>query len=119
MSRDLSCVYRARDVGEGDILVAWLAEQGIAAMVKNRFMAGTLQVSQIVAPLGIEVCVIDPTQADAARSLLSEHATERVMNRDAAIDATCEECGRTSRFTGAERGSVQSCPHCRAYLDVP
>lgn len=119
MSRDLICVHRARDVGEGDILVAWLAEQGIAAMVKDRYTAGTLQVSQIVAPLGIEVCVIDPTQANAARSLLAEHTTERVMKGDAAVDATCEECGRTSRFPGTERGSVQSCPHCRAYVDVP
>lgn len=39
MSQDLVCVHRARDVGEGDIVVSWLEEPGIAAMVKNRHAA--------------------------------------------------------------------------------
>ena len=29
------------------------------------------------------------------------------------------QLGKASSFAGAERGAVQDCPHCGAYLDVP
>jgi hypothetical protein len=35
-----------------------------------------------------------------------------------AIEAVCEECGGHAMFPAAQRGSVQQCPHCNAYLDV-
>lgn len=119
MSRDLVCVHRARDIGEADIIVAWLDEQGIASMVKDRYAVGTLQVPQIVAPRGIEVCVLDAQQADQARALLAQHAAENAAPSGTPIDATCEECGAITRFPAAHSGSVQSCPHCRAYIDIP
>ncbi len=34
------------------------------------------------------------------------------------IEAVCEECGGRASFPAAQRGSVQQCPHCDAYLDV-
>jgi hypothetical protein len=34
------------------------------------------------------------------------------------IEVICDECGSTAAFPAAQRGSVQQCPHCRAYLDV-
>lgn len=34
------------------------------------------------------------------------------------IEAICEDCGGRASFPAAQRGSVQQCPHCRAYLDV-
>lgn len=119
MSQDLICVHRARDIGEADIIVAWLEERGIAAMVKDRYAAGTLQVPQVVAPRGIEVCVLDAQQAEPAHALLAEHAAEHAVPKGAPVNATCEECGATTQFAAAQSGSVQSCPHCRAYLDVP
>jgi hypothetical protein len=36
----------------------------------------------------------------------------------APIEAACEECGRRSLFERAQRSTVQSCPHCGAYIDV-
>jgi hypothetical protein len=34
------------------------------------------------------------------------------------IEAVCEECGGRASFPVVQRGSVQHCPHCGAYLDV-
>jgi len=34
------------------------------------------------------------------------------------IEAVCEECGSRSPFPATQRGSVQQCPHCNAYMDV-
>jgi len=124
MQRDLICVYRAADLGEADIVAAWLDDQGITVHVKNRHAAGTMQTPLIVAPKGIEVCVIDPEQVERAEALVREHlehrkqkANEPAMGRT--IEAVCEECGKASRFSFEQRSTVQTCPHCRQYLDVP
>ena len=124
MPRDVICVYRAADLGEADIVAAWLAEQGITVHVKNRNSAINLYVPSVVAPRGIEVCVVDPAQADRAKELLRVHADESAVKKlhdtaGADIEAVCEECGKASRFPFAQRGSVQTCPHCRQYVDVP
>ena len=114
------CVHRAGDIGEGDIIVAWLAERGIAAMVKNRYAAGTLPVPQVAAPRGIEVCVIDPAQAEAAKAMLQEHDAASKPDQDAPpIEAACEDCGQTSVFPASQARTVQVCPRCRCYVDVP
>jgi len=122
MPPDMICVYRAADLGEADIVAAWLAEQGIVVHVKDRH--ATSQAPLTVAPRGIEVCVVDPAQVDRAKELLLVHAGESAVKKphDAAgpdIEAVCEECGKASRFPFAQRGSVQTCPHCRQYIDVP
>jgi hypothetical protein len=37
---------------------------------------------------------------------------------DGLVEAVCEECGKVATFPTAQRGSVQECPHCRAFIDV-
>jgi len=122
MPRDLTCVYRALDVAEADIVAAWLDDQGITVHVKHRH-AGS-QVPLTVAPRGIEVCVIDPAQVESAEALVREHLQHRKEKTDEnaagrSIEAVCEECGKASRFPFEQRGTVQTCPHCRRYLDLP
>lgn len=122
MSQDLPVIYRAADVAEADIVVSWLAQRGIAADVKDRFAAATLQVPMIVAPQGIEVFVLNAEEADQARGELRDHFDEAV-SKDAAqmagpVETQCEECGQTSSFPGSARGKVETCPHCGEYVDV-
>ena len=122
MQRDLTCVYRAMDVTEADIVAAWLDDQGITVYVRDR-NAGSLA-PLTVAPLGVEVCVVDPAQADQAKALVREHLQQRKEKTDEpamgrTIEAVCEECGKATRFPFEQRGTVQTCPHCRQYLDVP
>jgi hypothetical protein len=118
------CVYRTVSVEEADIIVAWLAEEKVNSCVKNRHAIGTGYLAMAAAPRGVEVCVFDPDQAERAKELLRKHAGESAVKKlhDAAgpdIEAKCEECGKASRFPFAQRGSVQTCPHCKQYLDVP
>ena len=35
------------------------------------------------------------------------------------VHANCEDCGKPTTFPASKQGSVQTCPHCGAYLDVP
>lgn len=124
MPRDMTCVYRAADVGEADIVAAWLADQGITVHVKNWNSAVNVFVPSVAAPKGIEVCVVDPAQVERAQSLIIEHHEQRIENTNKAasgrtIEAVCEECGKASRFSFEQRDTVQTCPHCRKYIDVP
>ena len=34
------------------------------------------------------------------------------------VTVVCEECGTESSFPGTKLGTVQSCPHCSAFVDV-
>jgi len=124
MSRDMICVYHAADVEQAEVLVTWLAEHGIEALVKDTYAATMLPTPLIVAPRGIEVCVMDPEQAERAAALLREQFAEASAQRGpeppgGTIEATCEECGQSARFPASQRGTVQSCPHCGRYVDVP
>jgi len=112
------------DLAEADIVAAWLEDQGITVHVKNRHAVGTMQTPLIVAPKGIEVCVVDPQQADQAKALVREHLEHRKQKLDEpamgrTIEAVCEECRKSSTFPFEQRGTVQNCPHCRQFLDVP
>jgi len=123
MTREMNCVHRAVSVEEADIIVAWLADQEINAFVKNRNVIGTVYVPFATAPKGVEVCVLDEEQAKRATELLAEHADE-LSHRPQPIPpgkvfrAVCEECGRPTDFPSELFGSVQTCPHCRANMDV-
>ena len=110
-------------LGEADIVAAWLEERGITAFVKDELAAQMLPTPMIIAPTGIEVCVA-PEHADEARRLLAEHAEElrtheRAPESAEPITAICEDCGEASTFPAAQAGKVQTCPHCRAHMDVP
>jgi hypothetical protein len=118
------CVYRASDVAEADIVSAWLADQGINAHVTNRNPAMNLYVPSVVSPKGIEVFVVDPDQAERAKALVHDHLEQRKEKTDKpasgrTIEAVCEECTVVTRFPFQQRGTVQTCPHCGQYIDVP
>ncbi len=112
---DMNTVYRAADIEEADIIVAWLEERGITAQVK-----GSLEIPVVYNPGDIEVCVADPDEAKQAIALLRDHYQhEAPVDAGGTIEAMCEECGQASTFPSDQRGTVQNCPHCGEYLDVP
>jgi hypothetical protein len=128
--RDPKCVYVANSPGEAGVIVAVLAGEGIAAEAMNQATLGGLlgltpYSATGVSAAGIEVWVHDPAQAEPAREFLAEHAA-RAVARAAGIPADavpveveCEECGESNRYPAADRGKVQTCGRCGAYLDVP
>lgn len=69
--------------------------------------------------------MLDLAQVPVAQSLLAKHDRELDLAQKAKknlvglIKARCEECGRTSEFEARDAGTLQVCPHCNAYVDVP
>ena len=127
--RDPRCVFVAEKIGEADVVATWLGQHDIKAEVMDRNTRGGFEGLSMVTPngvssRGIEVWVIDPEQVPQAIQMLAEQEMQRTT-RDAAqeasgepIDVTCEDCGTTTTFPPTQRGSVQDCPNCAAYLDV-
>lgn len=126
MEHEPQCVFTTSDPSLGDVVVAWLSEQGIEARIVHQRAADTvlgtasLFFTEGQKP-GIELWVADPDQANVARALLAEHARFHAEHAAgfATLTATCEECSTTSAFPGDTAGTVQECPNCGAYIDVP
>jgi hypothetical protein len=118
--RDPRCVFVAGNFGQADVVAAWLQGHGIPAEVMNRETMGGFVSPVLMGVTGVEVWVMDPASASEAIRLLGEHALELVTQKPTGlpVEVVCEECGNTSTFPAEERGSVQNCPHCGAYLDV-
>ena len=127
INRDPRCVFVANTMAHAVVTANWLNEQGIAAEVMDLMTLGGLEGLTAWAPgisaRGLEVWVLDASKAPEARRVLAEHAAARARQAEEAkeggdLEVVCEECGRTSVFPAAQRGTVQDCPHCGEYLDV-
>jgi hypothetical protein len=67
---------------------------------------------------GVYVSRDDAEQAIAAIRRHERLEAERTAGQGAEMEVTCDECGKVAAFPAAQRGTVQDCPHCGAYLDV-
>lgn len=114
------CIRRTSTMEEAEILVAWLADNGLTAHVVDRANPGVFAFGMTDLE-GIAVFVADAESADRARTLLEEHdraAAARWANAKP-IGVSCEECGAANEYPARLAGSVQECASCHAYLDVP
>src|SRR3954463_4442921 len=125
--RDPKCVHIDNNLARARLVAGWLDGQGIPAAVMDENTLGGFEglVSILPSKLslrGVEVWVTNPADADRARQLIAEHAAELKTtraNRTGEIQATCEECGAAATFPASDQGTVQHCPQCGAYMDVP
>jgi hypothetical protein len=126
--RSVKEVYRAKNGAQAHLLVMALEEAGIKAEIQGTiFHPASATADNLLTDAApwwdaprILVCAQD---AERARRLLLEwEARERKKAQEAEasppIEAVCEECGSRSSFPAAQRGSVQQCPQCGAYVDV-
>lgn len=66
---------------------------------------------------------VERYETQRARQIIDEFETRAAKQRQASsvaadVSVACEECGKTSQFPASQLGSVESCPHCGAYVDV-
>src|SRR5688572_23339161 len=67
---------------------------------------------------------VDRADIERARPVLVEYERRSAERRPGVapeggrIEVACEKCGGTATFPAAQKGTVQECPHCGAYLDV-
>ncbi len=123
MANEPVLIRRTNTVEEADIIVAWLEERGVKAMVPDRDNPGVLAFG-VTDVEGIEIFVADTETAERARTLLVQHDKERGAEGEPAgvakqIEVTCEECGQANSFPSDTFASVQECSQCGAYLDMP
>lgn len=64
---------------------------------------------------------VSRADAEQAIALIRQHERLEAVRCGAQgteVETTCDECGKTATFPAVQRGTVQNCPHCGAYLDV-
>lgn len=123
MSQHQLRVYVAANVDEANIVVAWLAERNIRAIIPDVHTTATLGLPNLI-PGSIQVCVADPGQLDEARALLAEQKEALAqhvagVSESDLIDVVCPNCGETLSVERREAGHVLECPHCHEYVDAP
>ncbi len=131
MSRsDANCVYITSDLEEAEALVAWLREREIQADIETHLKesdgVGLTPFSSSDMASRLEIHVPDANLAAEVRQLIEQNKSEWYQSaqevksappQDMAVN--CEACGQTSIFPGELQGTVQVCPHCGAYMDIP
>jgi hypothetical protein len=123
---DPVAIYNAASNMEAGFVRDALLAAGLAAFVIE-------DVSQVGTWMGGHVAEIHKPQVwvervdvERAKPVLDEFERRAAALRAApdpeqggpTIEAVCEECGGRSPFPAVQRGSVQQCPQCNAYLDV-
>ena len=122
MAKDPVLIRRTSTVEEADIIVAWLSDQGVEALVSDRDNAGVMAFG-VTDTEGIEIYVSDAEAAARAGELLAEHDKQNApgeSNGDAmSVEVSCEDCGKKNLFPATATESVRVCPECGAHLDIP
>ena len=125
--RDPFAAYNAASNVEAHLVCGLLLDAEIDAVVIE-------DVSQVGVWLGGTVSEIHKPQVwieradiERARPVLTDYDRRNADRRAAErgegeigppVEVVCEECGKRSEFPATQTGTVQSCPHCRAFVDV-
>jgi hypothetical protein len=125
--RDPVAAYTAVSNTEAHLICDLLRNAGIPAAAMEDVSGVGLWLGGTLAGIHKPQVWVERADLDRARPVLTEYerqATERRAaergEREAMppVVVVCEECGKESQFPAAQQGTVQSCPHCHAYVDV-
>lgn len=122
---DPFAAYNAANNVEAQMLQNLLLSRGIEAHVTED------NLSMAIASLGGMAGVhrpqvwIDRSESERAIPVIDEFEKKLGLRRDesenvidVAVEMSCDSCGKQVTFPADQRGTVQECPHCAAYLDV-
>jgi hypothetical protein len=118
--REPTPVYQAANNLEAHFLCGLLLNCGIEAVVVESISHHGESASTILIDRS-EVEQARPIFIDFEQRLAERYVAANSSNQnfsDQFLVVTCEECGVDSTFPVAQYGLIQSCPRCRAYLDV-
>lgn len=124
MQRDPQCVFVTTDPDLANVVAATLAGEDIPAQVLDQRAVGNLFGAGMNQTGEIEVWVSDPDQRRIAAELIAAHhgPTTRIagtVDPSNAVEIACDECHFLATFPADQFGSVQECPNCGSYMDVP
>src|SRR5262245_66218929 len=118
LHRDPKCVYVTDRASKAEVIVLLLGENNIAAQLVNPVnLAG----QELGSANGIEVWVNDFADAERAMEVIARHreVLKEKAERTYIVKVECYVCGKVCEFPAADAGTVQTCPHCGEYLEVP
>ncbi len=99
-----------------------LEEQGVPAYLANEnIIAMDWLLSAAVGGVKLQVAAED---VELGKQLIAEFESKRRLRPDpanptATVRFECENCHEQIAFPDFRRGGVETCPHCRGYVDVP
>lgn len=116
--------YTALNATEAHLVAAMLADAGVPAEVEDDvsgpgFWLGGLN-SAVHKPR-VYVGRADADRAGPVLAALEARNREKLADPAGAGDpvpVTCGECGTATEFPAEQRGRVERCPNCHAYVDV-
>ena len=126
--RDPVAVYNAANNTEAHLVRNVLLSSGVEAFVTEDVSQVGTWMFGLIPELHKPQVWVERTDVERAKPILEDYDRRAARLRDAdasdaaraesPIEVACEACGQRTRFSAIQRGSVQECPHCGAYLDV-
>lgn len=121
--RDPIAIYNAANNLEAALVCALLNSSGIEAFavedtsVVGQWMFGLLP--EIHKPqVWIERANIEAAKPILEKYELEQAGKRQAKNDGAPIEVVCEECNKPSEYPASRLGSIETCVHCGAYVDV-
>lgn len=125
--REPFAAYNAASNIEAHLICEALASEGIEALAVDDISTMGVWWGGTVPELHKPQVWIERSDADRAKTVLDAYEkrssdlrkSERASDDGAGtFEVACEECGKKSLFTVAQKGTVQTCPHCWSFMDV-
>jgi hypothetical protein len=126
--RDPVAVYNAANNVEAHSVRNALAHAGLEAFVTEDISQVGTWMFGLIPEIHKPQVWVERADIERAKPILDDYERRAAELRESsspeeapagpAIDVLCEECGQCSSFPAAQRGSVQQCKHCGAYVDV-
>lgn len=125
--RDPIAVYNAASNTEAHLVRQALASADVEAHVTEDVSQVGVWLGGLVPEIHKPQVWVERADAERAKPILEAYertAAERraARARDAdsepPIEVVCEDCGKTTTFSAALRGSVEQCASCGAYVDI-
>jgi hypothetical protein len=117
-------IFTASSNSRAQVLCHALVQAGVEAYVTEDESLVGLWMGETLPGIHSPKVWVEREEAPRAAAILEElQRREDELRQSAAeggeeLEVTCSACQSTARFPASQRGSVQVCPHCGAYLDV-
>ncbi|MBS0261853.1 MAG: DUF2007 domain-containing protein [Planctomycetes bacterium] len=123
--QDPVAIYNASTNLQAQQVCMVLQQAGIEAFAVEDLSRGADWVGGLIPEIHKPQVWVDRGDSERARQVIANYEARAAalhggpqVHDAQPIEMICEECEGQMTFPAAQRGSVQECPHCGAYVDV-
>ena len=128
--QDPRSVFVTDDLTIAEFVTEWLNKQGAKVELVKHFKesvdVGISGLSDSEGSSHLELHAVNPEDVEGIRNLILENSKTllqeaKVVDQPAPeqIAFDCDHCKQPVVFPGEMQGTVQECPNCAGYLDIP